>query len=174
VTVAVCLEIAWNYFIFLWWDETVSTRYVCYYFAYCTSLKWWTITSLQQSVEWELSREPEVPGEDVPQFHTVYHKSHMTWPWIKLWPQQWEADHYPPELCMYLRVVKVFSFNVLTFHRWVYTPQWLLALMFCWELIITDKSGQEEICVTGTAVQLSRALIHAQVGLTSRPTTQYC
>jgi hypothetical protein len=35
--------------------------------------------SVQQPVEWELAWETEVLGENLPQWHFVPHKSHMTW-----------------------------------------------------------------------------------------------
>jgi hypothetical protein len=45
---------------------------------------------VEQSVEWELVGEIEVLGGNVPQYHFLHHKSHMTWPGIELGPR-WEA-----------------------------------------------------------------------------------
>jgi hypothetical protein len=57
------------------------------------------MTSVEQSVEWELTEETEVPGENLLQCHSVHHKSHMNWPGIG--PEQaWVMalswlNHYP-------------------------------------------------------------------------------
>jgi hypothetical protein len=42
--------------------------------------------NMEQSVEWELAGETEVLGENLPQYHFIHHKSHMTWPGLEPWP----------------------------------------------------------------------------------------
>jgi hypothetical protein len=78
------------FFSFLEWGETESTWYVGHCLAYCTS-SGWQMMSMEQSVEWELGRETEVLGENLPQFHVAHHESHMTWPWLEPGPPRWEA-----------------------------------------------------------------------------------
>jgi hypothetical protein len=38
----------------------------------------------------KIDKEIEVVGENQPQFHFVYHKSHKTWPGIEPVPPQWK------------------------------------------------------------------------------------
>jgi hypothetical protein len=46
--------------------------------AYCTSPRWQMRVIVKQLVEWRLAEETEVLGENLPQRHSVHHKSHMT------------------------------------------------------------------------------------------------
>jgi hypothetical protein len=48
---------------------------------------------VQQSEEWELTRETEAFGESLPQCHFVHFKSHMTLPGTEPVPPLWEADY---------------------------------------------------------------------------------
>jgi hypothetical protein len=47
--------------------------------------------NVEQLVEWELTGETEILGENPPQGHFVHKKFHMTWPGIKLGLLWWET-----------------------------------------------------------------------------------
>jgi hypothetical protein len=53
-----------------------------------TSHGWYKQMRVGQLVEYELARETEARGGNLPQCHFVYHKSHMNWLRIKPWPSQ--------------------------------------------------------------------------------------
>jgi hypothetical protein len=42
--------------------------------------------NVKEFVEWKLAGESEVFGENLPQYHFVHHKSHMTSPGIETGP----------------------------------------------------------------------------------------
>jgi hypothetical protein len=44
-----------------------------------------------QLVEWELARETEVLGKDLPQCHFVHNKSQTTWCGLEPGPLRWQA-----------------------------------------------------------------------------------
>jgi hypothetical protein len=48
----------------------------------------------EKLVEWRLTRKTEVLGENLPQRHFAYHKSHMTRPGFEPGPPRWEASGY--------------------------------------------------------------------------------
>jgi hypothetical protein len=70
--------------------ETESTRYVGHSLVYCTSSG--RLMSMEYLVEWELAGETEVLGGNLPQFHFIYHKSHMIWRGIEPGQPRWEAS----------------------------------------------------------------------------------
>jgi hypothetical protein len=60
-------------FFFLGWGETESTWYVGHTLAYWTNCGWYMMMNVEQLMEWELSGETEVSGENLPQCHVVHH-----------------------------------------------------------------------------------------------------
>jgi hypothetical protein len=49
--------------------------------------------SMEHLVEWELAGETEVFGENLPQWHFVKHKYHMTWSGIELGPLRLDVGY---------------------------------------------------------------------------------
>jgi hypothetical protein len=47
---------------------------------------------VEQLVEWRLAGKTEELGENLPQRHFVYHKSHMTGPGLEPGPPRWDAS----------------------------------------------------------------------------------
>jgi hypothetical protein len=52
------------------------------------------IMMLENLVEWRLAGETEILGENLPQRHSVHHKSHLTRPGREHGPPRWEASDY--------------------------------------------------------------------------------
>jgi hypothetical protein len=50
------------------------------------------MVTVEQLVEWRLAGETDVLRENLPQYHFVHHKSHMTWSGLEPEPPQWEAS----------------------------------------------------------------------------------
>jgi hypothetical protein len=54
---------------------------------------------MEQLVEWELTAESEVLGENLARCHFVHHKSHIRYAGTEVELAQWEDRDKPPELC---------------------------------------------------------------------------
>jgi hypothetical protein len=76
------------FFSFLVWDETVQLVRPLTGLLYQPRM---IDDECGGSVEWELTGETEVLGENLSQCHFVHHKSHMTWPGLEPGPPRWEA-----------------------------------------------------------------------------------
>jgi hypothetical protein len=59
------------------------------------------MTNVEQLVDWELTGETEILGENLPQCYFVLHKSHMTWPGLELGQAWWETGNF---LFIYLNI----------------------------------------------------------------------
>jgi hypothetical protein len=55
------------------------------------------VMNVERAVEWVLTGETEVLGENLPQCHFAPHKSHMTFPGLEPRPLRWEANDQTPE-----------------------------------------------------------------------------
>jgi hypothetical protein len=49
--------------------------------------------NIERLMEYRLAGETEVLEEHPPQYHTLHHKSHMTWSWIEPRLQSFEGDN---------------------------------------------------------------------------------
>jgi hypothetical protein len=67
------------------------------------------LISVDQSVEWELARETELLGKNLPQYLFVHHKSHMKWSGIEPEPPQWAAGDWQPNYGTAIRKVTTVS-----------------------------------------------------------------
>jgi hypothetical protein len=50
------------------------------------------IVMMENLVEWRVSEETEVLGDNLPQRHLIHHKSHLARPEVETGPPRWEAD----------------------------------------------------------------------------------
>jgi hypothetical protein len=72
------------------WSPTGSTRHGGHWLAYCSLPR--VIMMMENLVEWRLTVETEVLGENQPQRHFVHHKSHLTRTGIEPGPPRWEGS----------------------------------------------------------------------------------
>jgi hypothetical protein len=63
--------------------------------------------SVEQSMEWSTG-ETELIGENLPQYHFVRHKSHMTRYGLKAMLPWWGASDYPLELIKIVTTILLF------------------------------------------------------------------
>jgi hypothetical protein len=72
--------------------RTIQEGYLIFSYIFMLQNPFEVMVIVEKLVEWELAGETEVLGENLPQRHSVHHKSHMTRPGFEPGPPWWEAS----------------------------------------------------------------------------------